>query len=244
MTKSGREPQKINGGTPELTGTALSVGADATRAFVALCERGIDDRGAIVGWHGTSLEAMQRALRLGGLPPSSVPHAKASAGHLFFYPAGGDDYASGALPTLQRSGRGGAMGYAEGNARHHYLLDLLGLDHANPRDHMRVFEAVDEFSSNPRSAATRESFRKLGIAPEKFAEVAAELGGRKGFLIAIGKGALERYQASDGDVPGEDKKIYVPTVLAFDDIAGIEPLGDVEFAFFERLQAAEERGRE
>ncbi len=239
MTRPGHDPKKEQGGAPELTG-AFSAVTDSTRAFVALCERGIDDRAAIVGWHGTSLEAIQQALRLGGLAPSSVPHAKASAGHLFFYPSGENDSLSGDALTFQRFGRGGAMHYAEGNARHHYLLAVAGLDHANPRDHRRAFEAVDSFSANPRSTATREAFLKLGVAPEKLSEVMAELGGRRGFLIAIGKSALERYQASDGDVPGEDRKIYVPMGLSFDDIAGIEPLGDVEFTFFETLQAAVE----
>lgn len=135
------------------------------------------------------------------------------------------------------------MHYAAGNAQHHYLLDVAGLDHTNPQHHLRVYEVMDAFSSNPRSVAMRDTVVKLGVEPEKVQGVLIELARRKGFLIAIGRGALERYQPTDGDVPGEDKKIYVPGGLSFDDIKGIEPLGDAEFTFFEELQVRLERSR-
>jgi len=223
-------------GGPALDGVAI----DHIRAFVRLCERGLDNRGDIACWHGTSIEAMEIAVRLGGIAPSANAHAKAAPGHLFFYPPHPSDFDPQTNLELSSHGRGGAMHYARTNGQYHYLLREGGLEFSNPDHHLRVWRLVDRFESEGPSKGVRKMMGQLGFSEERIDGALTDLTARRGFLITISRSAFDTYPPSDGDAPGDDLKIFVPHGLPFAGVAGIEPLGEAEFAFFERMQAVVE----
>jgi hypothetical protein len=139
---------------------------------------------------------------------------------------------------FRSTGLPGAQHYALGNARYHFLLREAGLDFERVADRRRVFEACETVDGDPRSREAVRTLVDLGIVPARVPGVIGELLERRGFLIALSRSALERFDVSHGDVPGHDLKLYAPSGVPFEAIAGIEPLGDVEFRFFEELQAA------
>lgn len=190
----------------------------------------------ITGWHGTSQEAIEHALRRGAIAPSAIAHAKAAPGHLFYYPATPIDFNPHTDLTLQLHGRGGAIGYAEGNAAYHFIIKRFGLDFAKYEDHRIAMDVLDGIEYAPRSKYTRATLTELGIAAGQERLFIEEVKSRKGFLIAIARSAFEQWKPSDGDQPGVDEKIFVPAGLPFDAIAAIQPLGAVERTFIERLR--------
>ena len=214
----------------------LSTPPENLHEFVRKCEIGLDNRDRIAGWHGTSMNAIELALRSGAVPASQVQHAQAAPGHLFFYPPLPTDDASGKALEFQMCGRGGAMAYASGNARRDYLIEVAGLDHTNREHRALVFETVEFVRANPRSSKSSEALRNLGVPAQRIEEVRLELPRRGGFLIGIDRQALVEYAPSHGDIPGEDQKIFIPTGLPWGLIAALEPLGDAEWDLFERVQ--------
>lgn len=210
---------------------------NAAAELVRLTEINIDSTAQTIGgWHGTSLEAMERALRLGALAPSSVAHGKAAPGHLFFYPAQAEDFDPHLVLEAQLHGRGGAIQYAHGSAAYHYLIKECGLDFADSKHHLLVMETIDCIESDPRAKYTRDALTELGISSKRQMELVRSVTERKGFLIAISREALEKWRPTDGDQPGIDEKIFVPAGLPFRFISAIQPLGPVERAYVERLR--------
>ena len=222
-------------------GGALPLLEAHVRAFVALCERGLDNTSAIAGWHGTSLESMELLLRRGSLAASPVQHLKAAPGHLFFYAAKPEDFETSAQRELRPDGRPGACLYAESTAQFHFLMREVGLDITDSAARLRGFEAVRRISERRRTSGATQEALGLGIQPDRVKSVLSELFERKGFLVALSKAAVERHPVSHGDIPGDDQKIFVPQGLSFDCIAGIEPLGVKEYEFFEALQRSIEQ---
>jgi hypothetical protein len=197
-------------------------------------------REEIGGWHGTSLEAIVHALRLGALAPSAVAHGDATPGHLFFYPATPFDFDPRNDFATQLHGRGGAIQHAEGSAAYHYLFKRCRLDFQNEDHHLLVMEAVDCMNSGVHGRYTREALEELGIGARRQREVIHAAHARKGFLIALTRDALTEWAPSAGDQPGIDEKIFVPGGLPFRAIAAIQPLGSVERAFVKELRESVE----
>ncbi len=208
-----------------------------TSQVVALAGVSIESQAErIGGWHGTSLEAIEHALRRGAIAPSAIAHAKAAPGHLFFFPATPVDFNPHTDLTLQLHGRGGAIGYAEGSAAYHFIIKRFGLDFAKYEDHRVAMDVLDGILYAPRSKYTRATLSELGIAAGQERLFIEEVKSRKGFLIAIARSTFEQWKPSEGDQPGIDEKIFVPAGLPFDALAAIQPLGAVEHAFIERLR--------
>lgn len=207
------------------------------RTLVSLFERGLDERAEIFGWHGTSLEAIERTLILGSFPGSPVNHAGAAPGHLFFFPAREGDFDSGPATAFRNFGRPGAVRYAETSAQVAYMLREFGLDFGQRENHQLMFAALDHLSGyNPEGEAVLRRLEERGVSRERMQAEAVHAYERKGVLLALSRDAVMQFDASDGDEPGWDMKLHVPSGLPLSFIAGIEPLGEREFSYFESLQ--------
>lgn len=238
---------KPEGGSPwrALEASPGPVYLSAAAEIVRLCDVDLTSQaGAIGGWHGTSLEAIEHALRLGALAPSSVPHGRDQAGYLFYYPADSLDFAPHRDFIEQSNGRGGALYYADGSAAYHYLIKRCGLDFTNEEHHLLAMEAIDCIESGPRARYTRDALSELGIPEKQQRDVMHEAKSRKGFLIAISRTALAKWQPSEGDQAGVDEKIFVPAGLPFGFISAIVPLGPVEKSFVDALRQLSRGGRD
>lgn len=205
-----------------------------TRALVELSTPRSLDISAVGGWHGTSKEALELARHRGGLPGSAIEHAGAAAGNLFFYKPEAHDFASGIDLSLQSLGRGGAEGYATLAGQSSRLMQALGLSYDNPNHHLLTMELRDLLQEDPRKG--RRALLKLGLPREELSKLLDGFWEHRGFLVAISRTALERYQVTDGDNPGEDYKIFLPQVLKFQEIAAIIPLGTHEQRWVKELR--------
>jgi hypothetical protein len=200
--------------------------ASSTRAFVDLCAPKKLDMSTVGGWHGTSEAALRLAMSLGGLRGSPISHARAAAGHLFFFKPEPCDFVSGTDLSLQPLGRGGAEGYASLAEQNSRLMQALGLNFKNSNHHYVSMELSDVLQEDPKKGRTE--LQKLGLKEQAITELLSGFWERRGFLVAISKPALERYRITNGDVPGEDYKIFLPNVLKFSEMAAIIPVGEQE----------------
>lgn len=194
-----------------LTGAAaVGYGIENARTLAAAFERGLDRRADIMGWHGTSLEAMESALRHGVLLPSPVAHGMASAGSSVFY-----------FPVDEQRD---FTAYVPGKF----------VNNGRPR---AVRTAISHLASyDPEGGEALATLASWGTSRERLVQVTKEAQGRKGVLIALSLSATADFPNLDGDRPGWDRRLVVPGGLPLSAIAGVDPLGDQEFTFFEQLQ--------
>lgn len=211
-----------------------SVLARNTLAFLELCTPKPLDAITVGGWHGTSEAALRLAISVGGLRGSPISHAGAAPGHLFFYKPESGDFTSGSDFSLRSLGRGGAEGYASITAQTSRVMEALEMNFKNPDHHYRAAELRDLLREDGIEA--RRQLRTLRMDDPAINALVENLWERKGFLIALDKSSLQRHRISDGDIPGEDYKIFLPNVLPFTAIAAVIPLGEPERRWVEALR--------
>ncbi|MBN8549872.1 MAG: hypothetical protein J0M12_11205 [Deltaproteobacteria bacterium] len=231
-----------------VTDSAIDLGCETTLSplkflesanqIVSLFERGLDRPNEIAGWHGTSVEALERALLLGHLPSSSKGLSEQHAGNLYYFDAKPSDFTSDGRNLLILDGYPGAARYAKFNAAYHFMIKEFGLDFSNHQHNLFVFSLHDEFNPRARSFSEQilEQLHRLGISEATARGVTAAARERQGIVIAISHSAIHSYPSDHGDVVGVDKKLFVPDGLPFSHLSGIEPLGDGPYRYLELLQ--------
>ena len=204
--------------------------------LVTLFERGLDHGEKIVGWHGTSIEALELTLLQGRLPGSAVPHGAVPPGQIYFYSKSPADFQS--APNLEQAGgKAGAMRYATGNAQAAFAIKAMGLDFRNPRNHTLVREVLEHASGfDPHGDQAIATLNSLGITRDQAFAHAHAAFERQGILLALSAEIYYQCEVTDGDAGCNDSRIVAPKGLPLACIAGIEPLGEAEYNFFTTLQ--------
>lgn len=219
---------------------------ESAKELVRAFECGLDNQADILGWHGTSIEALARALRLGALSCSPVEHAKAPAdSSIFYFPANLEqDFAPRVPGGYDMSGRPGAEHYAKNTAQIHFAMRTLGLDFSDPLHHRAVRAGlmhVESWDSEGEDAL--KVLAKHGVSEATFRDVAKEAFKQRGVLLALSIKHTAEFSIVDGDEPGWDKRVVAPGGLPLIAINGLEPLGEKEYGFFEKLQDSLTQGR-
>jgi len=222
----------------DLVGALVGCVPEHGRAIVALADRGVEHPHEVAAWHGTSLEAVILASRLGRLAGAAVPHGEAAAGHLFFYPAVPEDFTALTHAACHSDGRPGAELYASGNARHHLLMRICDVDFSDVAAREKIYAAVELIELEPEGIDVADSLRELGVRKRDVAATIAAVQARAGVLFALSARALTTFSLSDGDRAGGDRKICTPDGLPLDALVGIHACGPIERAFIEELRRA------
>ena len=199
-----------------------------------LFEVGLNDEEQTAGYHGMSLETLQFLIEQGHMPGYSREEASSlvEPGDLFFV----------AIPEcfpnfdkLTQTGRyespdQHAAGYANDLGKDHYILKQLGLPFNDTQLLMAVMQAEDHSESFEllleKSGKTRAEIQKTFRDAKK----------RKGIVIALSKDLftpekLVRYGDDEADL-----RIQIPQGLTLEHIVGIEPQGQEELKFLQKLQ--------
>lgn len=204
------------------------------RKLVELFERGPDPTDRIGGWHGTSLEAIERSLIHGAVPGSAIQHLDASAGHLFFFP---NSFQGDSPPApYEYFGRSGAEHYAKTNAQTAFVLHILGLEFGDARLQDDIRSLILEYGDEDTLAEVSNRLMRRGLNIHEVQVLVKQSFARKGVVISLSAEALEQMNVSDGDVPGEDRKLFVPEGLPLSALVRLEALGAAESRYFEILR--------
>ena len=208
-------------------------------------ETGLDDKESI-GYHGTSLESIKMLLDKGILPGSSgdedtVDYGK---GALFLFPRKSvfpEYYATGEFSD--ENALEYARDYAEFLGRYHYIANSLGLDLDKTEDRNVGKSLARRDSGIPGDAEEAKEtvevlVSKKGMSREKINAVLDKSKSRKGVIITFSKNTLDDYKTVKGDDTShiQDIALICPKGLEYKYISGIEPLGQEEWDFFEKLQ--------
>ena len=205
-----------------------------TRAVIELSKPKILNHQTVGGWHGTSEAALRLAISVGGLRGSPIPHAGASAGHLFFYKPQDFDFIPDTNFDLQALGRGGASGYARLGEQCSRIMAALGRNFKNPAHHSEAADLRELILESPRQG--RERLLSLGLDESKADALLDGFRERAGFIIALSPSIIRSARVSDGDCKGEDYKIFLSNVLPFTGMTAILPLGIHEQSFIKSLR--------
>ncbi len=206
--------------------------------IVELFEIGLDNDEGSIGYHGTSLEALEFLIKEGYLPGGTGTNLKETDvqhGDLHFFPLK-SKFAShaqvGTFPDESEILDDVAI-YAEGIAGEHYLLRKLNFDLSDQKHgYMARILARRSYDLDYQEAYTQ---MLLEGVDKKVLDAAIEgASKRKGVVIALSMQLLETYTPVDGD-PG-DLKIHFPKGLDLNGISGIEPMSTDEYDYLDRLQ--------
>ncbi len=210
------------------------------KAIVAIFEKGLDDEEAI-GYHGTSLEAVEHLLRMGHLPGASEPDKSYGyeKGDLFFFPQKAqipDRLLSSKAHDDNREAIEDTTDYANVIAARHYILTKLGLDLGNPDDQVVGHELQDGVDSEEACRITEELIKK-GWKRKEILKIIDDSRDRKGVILTLSKDVLGKYKLGVGD-DVHDLRVTSGNSLDIKFISGLEPLGQEEWDFFENLQTS------
>jgi len=205
---------------------------------VELFEKGLDDTEDCIGYHGTSLEALQYLIENGHWPVSNLEGFYGDTPGISFYPRKSQfstfDLLGVNFPDEKYMAKE-AANYAEQIARSHHLLRLLNL----PIDDDAMEDNARNIANNsPDDARDPEKEYRffLEIVKDKkiLDEAIAKAKKRHGVVIGLSKSALGKGTVQHGD-PG-DLRILTPSGVDLSFISGIEPMGQEEFDFLKNLQ--------
>lgn len=225
-----------------------------TSLLSRIFEKGISP-GNSIGFHGTSLEALQQARLDGYLNARQEGNSK----KWYFFPnlehpkiqelirEKKIEVKEGILPEeITEDPRNqaweGAKQYADIIARRHRFLKTLKLD-------IEIYDDLVLGMTFPRKTnkkmlqklgrydeAIYERFRKLGISDRQVDAAAEKAGEARGVILAISPKAPDKLKTENADGVDEGLRFSHPKGIDLKFIIGIEPLGDEEYQFFEALQ--------
>lgn len=202
---------------------------------------GRDNLAEGVGYHGTSLSALIVAMKTGHLP---VGRSLGCAGHIHFVPLSHAElHRHGVEPlgdTPVESDVAGyqlASWYAQDLSRAALCAAFLGLD-LNSEDGWYVSINRDEIAAG-QDLPGRELLFQQGVTQRELTRLSSYLDKiDRGFILVLGKSAVERHPYSAGDRDEGDLKLTPPPEgLSLDDIVGIEPLSEDDFDAIERCES-------
>lgn len=199
-----------------------------------LFEIGLDDEEQTAGYHGMSLETLQFLIEQGHMPGYSRPEASSfvDPGDLFFVAI------PECFPNFDKLTQTGqyespdqhAAGYANDLGKNHYILKQLGL----PFNDTQLLRAVMQAENDPESFELL--LEKSGKTRAEIQKIFRDAKKRKGIVIALSKDLftpekLIRYGNDEADL-----RIQIPQGLTLEHIVGIEPQGQAELKFLQKLQ--------
>jgi hypothetical protein len=128
-----------------------------------------------------------------------------------------------------------ASWYANDLSRAAFCAALLGVDLHSPNGWTIAIER--EEIANGQDLAGLELLSQHGVSQRAFSRINASLDTiHRGFVLVLGKSALESYPCGAGDPDEGDLKLTPPPAgLSLDHIVGIEPLSGEDFDTVERL---------
>lgn len=208
------------------------------KAFLAAANaRGIRFEDTI-GFHGTSIEAIQEAVKTGKLPISLAAQPQA----IFIFPnlkhpavkklieQGKLQVIPGTVP--RNSDEVGVsflatQKYAKDVARRHRFLKELGLE----MNKDNADWAADALSTDSGYSAARDK----GFSSQKARAADNAAKRAKGVVLGISSDILTEHPLHNPPAPDEGVFFNVEEGLPIRYVIGVEPVGDEEFKYFERL---------
>lgn len=221
------------------------------KALVRLFESEFDDEEHCIGYHGTSLEAIEYLIKNGGLPGNTMGgpgKLQNMPGTLNFFPIDErfQKQFAGKLVTLKEAGEDDPVHsidkYAENAAFIHRALSILDLPISNPN----FYSALLQLHGTLTAMVDRESKLKEDLASaakitgKSKKEIMAAVNkakARRGIVIGLHQKIIDSgLKIGLGDHDEGDLQIHLTAGLTPDLISGLDPLGKEELDFFLKLQ--------
>lgn len=207
---------------------------------------GFTDTSRVVGFHGTSLEAVKQLITTGNLPANTIEDRRhIEVGDLFFVPIQ-DRFPN--FPTIgfMEDPLAEAVVYANLIAKRHFLMVKLGLDFTNLEQYSLALElaAVDKIL-RPLGKALEICQRDGFNIPENIFNmprtdlqvIIDDSDTKRGVVLGLSESILDHFQPEPGDSGGMfgDMKINCPEGLSYEFIKGIKVLGVKESDLFRSM---------
>lgn len=230
--------------------------AGREKHLLLLVRRGVPTNDC-VGYHGTSMEAIEYLITHGNLSGATYEHVEGlEIGEFYFTPR--LDYFPKNHPFLRRypswkehinqrntgddEKLQNAAHYATNVAETHYFLRRLGIDFAADDYYLaarRLFHAIDypfsPFSADRLTFLNR--FEQVGYTTSELLTIIGEARRRKGIILGIKHTILSHFDIQPGNDGYNDVKIYIPKGLSFEFLSGASPQSTQEQDFFAHLGA-------
>lgn len=209
------------------------------RQVVDLVATGSDKLSEGIGYHGTSLASLIIAMKTGHIP---LGRSTGCAGHLYFYPLAHVELQDKGIFQLDADPKKAdqeaytrSSWYANSLSQAAFCAALMGVDLQSPqgwtiavgRDDIECGLDIAGLELLSQHGVSRRDLSRINLALDKI---------HRGFVLVLGRTALENFPCSPGD-PGEgDLKLTPPFMgLSLDHIVGIEPLSAEDFDTVEQL---------
>lgn len=218
------------------------------RYIIAAAERGID-AADIVGFHGTSVEALEY-LRDHGVLIAGEGGGPGTENSLYFAPINSQFPKMPKVPKYLGENKMAAfkhaISYAERISQEHNFVTQLGLELEDPKIRENAMVLVEHFQDESPFQEAWSFFQKQGISYEILAKALNGCRMRKGVVLALGK-EIKMYEIKPGDGPEKspgDYRVVVPEGLPLKTIVGIEPVGQIEWDFLNRFRGRKKKKAE
>lgn len=215
-------------------------------------EIGLNNEENTGGYHGTSIEAVMHLIEYGVLPGARTtdsPDTDVETGNLHFFPQ--PNKVEELFPGWERLDpeaaireKRGPATYAYLTARLHYFLARSGLGLDCNNKVIRSYADIIYERAYPSGIIIEKEdellsvCESLGVPRERAKQLLTESVKRKGVVLMFASNVLTTEYSPELDDEGDELalKIHVPNGLPLKDIAGIEPMGQEEYNFLERIQ--------
>lgn len=250
--------------SPKISGDGAALSAFPARDPLSYASRvsecfqeGLSTIENSLGYHGTSIQAIQYLLREGRLPPTThascgwlgppdgeSPRGISGPGCFYFMPVAQHfpDHANFEHFVSTRSAISLAGDYARTNAFTHALLEKLNLNFDDSVHYQLCSEIAEAWIEGRTAPEAR--FHALQMYPQladdpRLGETRAIAAIRqakdaRGVIIVLERCADQIFSVVNGDVP-EDLALDARNGIPLEAIRGIEPRGDAEFDFLDSL---------
>jgi len=200
--------------------------------------RGLDNDN-IIGYHGTSLEAIGYMIKnkiLLGRTYDPKHGYDSRRGALSFYPLKLkfekhllEKTFLNEPEILERIGI-----YAETIAMRHSFLTQLGFSLDN--EEMDYDAVILTHLANPDYQDIFKKYIGEGFSRRVLSSAIFTARKRKGFILGLDRGLLDRFDLEEGDKDEGDLRIHCLYGLSYELISGIVPMGDVEEEYLDGLE--------
>lgn len=229
---------------------------DHVRKIAELVADGRDKEKIAIGFHGTSLAALSVAMKTGFIPTGRSEQCE---GHLYFFPTSHAPVNREGLkeidnPKMSPKERDDARfeeaaGYAHDLSRAALAANSIGLNLSNELDWKIAGSLTDlargQMESKPgvvdvEVESMKERLKQLKFslkALERLSDLMEKPEFDRGFVLLIGKSALEEHTHHLGDPGYGDLKLRLPPEgLSLEHLVGIEPISEDDFEVIDKLQ--------
>ncbi|MFN4894762.1 MAG: hypothetical protein ACK5GN_14205 [Pseudomonadota bacterium] len=214
--------------------------SEHVKRVVDLVAAASDKREPGIGYHGTSLAALTVAMKTGHLPPG---RSLGCAGHIYFFPLSGASVNRDGLRPLADSAAVAdkkafeeSAGYANDLSRSAIAARILNLD-LSSMEGWEISARLEAIAAKEEPELA-ELLRAKGFTDKFLVALLCELDTvERGFVLELGKSALDKFEHSLGDRNMCDLKLTPPPEgLSLDDIVGIEPCSVEDLQTIEALE--------